>query len=220
MAGKLCPILCLAHATPTPWYSLANILCTDEPARRSGRATKGQYTKDRDISEDLPATKKKGKGKASKAKATEQEPEEEEEDENIRCVCGEYDPDEEGRAMICCDECEAWQHNDCMGLADDYAPDKYFCEIHAPQDHKELLAAIKRGEKPWEENRKRMAALKKKPNKKGRKSGARVSEVPSHTSQEVVDTPVETPQRGGQNKRKLEEPSVASETKESTSGFC
>lgn len=194
----------------------------DEPARRSGRATKGQYTKDRDISEDLPATKKKekGKGKATKAKATEQEPEEEEEeDENIRCVCGEYDPDEEGRAMICCDECEAWQHNDCMGLADDYAPDKYFCELHGPDDHKDLLAAMKRGEKPWEENRRRMeaeklAASKKKGGKKGRKSGARVSEVPSRASQEVVEAPLESPQRGGQNKRKLEESPMAPEMKD------
>jgi hypothetical protein len=189
------------------------MVSTDEPARRSGRATKGQYTKDRDISEDLPATKKKGKGKNNKAKATEQEPEEEEEDENIRCVCGEYDPEEEGRAMICCDECEAWQHNDCMGLADDYAPDKYFCEIHAPQDHKELLAAMARGERPWEVNRKRMAQPKKKPGKKGRKSGARVSEVPSHASQEVAEVRVESPSRGGQNKRKLEESPMAPEMK-------
>jgi hypothetical protein len=220
MAGKHVPHNMLrarhVHLVSQP----ANILSADEPARRSGRATKGQYTKDRDISEDLPATKKKGKGKASKSKATEQEPEEEEEDENIRCICGEYDPDEEGRAMICCDECEAWQHNDCMGLADDYAPDKYFCEIHAPQDHKELLAAMARGERPWEENRKRLAAPKKKPGKKGRKSGARVSEVPSHASQEVVEVRVESPPRGGQNKRKLEESPMALEMKVRTFESC
>lgn len=198
---------------------------TDEPTRRSGRATKGQYTKDRDISEDLPATKKKGKGKVNKGKATEQEveEEEEEEDENIRCVCGEYDPDEEGRAMICCDECEAWQHNNCMGLEDDYAPEKYFCEIHGPQDHKDLLAAIKRGEKPWIENRRRMEAAKlaktKKGGKKGgRKSGARVSEAPSRASQETEDTSVkETTQRG---KRKLEESPMAPEMKVRTQAIC
>lgn len=220
MAGKHIPHNALRARCGHTVIQHANRPSTDEPARRSGRATKGQYTKDRDISEDLPATKKKGKGKTSKAKATEQEPEEEEEEENIRCVCGEYDPDEEGRAMICCDECEAWQHNDCMGLLDDYAPDKYFCEIHAPQDHKELLAAIARGERPWVENRERMAKPKKKPGKKGRKSGARVSEVPSRASQEVAEVRAESPVRGGQNKRKLEESPMASETKVRASESC
>jgi Transcription factor S-II (TFIIS), central domain/SPOC domain/PHD-finger len=199
----------------------ANIRSTDEATRRSGRATKGQNSKARDISEDIPATKKKGKGKANKAKATEEEPEEEE-DENIRCVCGEYDPDEEGRAMICCDECEAWQHNNCMGLEDDYEPAKYFCEIHGPQDHKELLAAIKRGEQPWIENRRRMEAAKlaksKKGGKKGRKSGTRVSEAPSRASPETEDTPVkEATQRG---KRKLEESPMAPEMKVRTQDLC
>ena len=38
-----------------------------------------------------------------------------------------------------------------MGLPEDYAPEKYCCEQCRPQDHKPLLAAMKRGEKPWEE---------------------------------------------------------------------
>lgn len=152
----------------------------DEP-RRSGRATKGQHNaKDREDTDGTP--KPKGKGKGKKAKA-EPEPEEEEE-EYIRCVCGHYEEEEdEPRAMICCDKCSAWQHNDCMGLPEDYSPDKYFCEQCKPSDHKELLAAMKRGEKPWEEQArhreqlKAEKAAKKKGKKGGRKSGVRESEV-------------------------------------------
>jgi hypothetical protein len=121
--------------------------------------------------------------------------------------------------MICCDNCEAWQHNDCMGLPDDYAPEKYFCEQCKPEDHKELLAAIARGEKPWEEvARKREAAaaeaekaLKKKGGKKGRKSGARASDVQPRDSQEAegIQTPATSKGTNGQ-KRKHEEPSNGS----------
>src|ERR1700761_717615 len=79
----------------------------DEP-RRSGRATKGQHTKERDAPEDASA-KKKGKGKAAKAKAA---AEQEEPEEIIRCVCGQYEEEEDNpRTMICCDNCSAWQHN-------------------------------------------------------------------------------------------------------------
>ena len=34
---------------------------------------------------------------------------------------------------------------------DDELPEKYFCEQCRPRDHKELLAKVARGEKPWEE---------------------------------------------------------------------
>ncbi|KAI1628855.1 transcription factor S-II, central domain-containing protein [Exophiala viscosa] len=175
----------------------------DEP-RRSGRATKGQYTKDRDIEEG--STKKKGKGKGSKAKAAEEE-QDEEGDEIIRCVCGQYEEEEDvPRAMICCDKCSAWQHNGCMGLPEDYEVDTYFCEQCRPEDHKDLLAAIARGERPWEAalERRQAEARGKKKGKKGRKSGgARTSEVPASSSQEATEA---TPQPAttGQ-KRKLEE---------------
>ena len=102
------------------------------------------------------------------------------------------------------------------------APDKYYCEQCRPEDHKKLLAAVARGETPWEEvARKReaaeaeKAAKKKKGGKKGRKTGLRPSAAVSEASPEV-DT-AQTPGKdavsssAGQ-KRKHEEPSNASGT--------
>jgi hypothetical protein len=179
---------------------------TDEP-RRSGRATKGQHTKERD--EDTPE-KKKGKGKGGKGKAAEAEPEEDEGDEIIRCVCGTYEEEEDvPRAMICCDKCGAWQHNSCMGLPEEHAPPKYFCEQCKPSDHKELVAAMKRGERPWEEAvaqhqaaAEAQRAKKKGAKKGGRKSGARASEAASIAS-EVDEAPAT-----GQKRKHEEFPSV------------
>lgn len=213
MAGKHCHNL-ESYTARSLRTTLADY-ATDEP-RRSGRATKGQYSKDRDINEDVPV-KKKGKGKGARAKATEQE-EEDEGDEFIRCVCGTYEEEEDvPRAMICCDKCSAWQHNGCMGLPEDYEVDTYFCEQCRPGDHKELLAAIARGEKPWEEEAKKREAVeagkgKKKGGRKGRRSaGTRTSEVASHASQEVEETPQQPPAAG--QKRKLEESSNVPELK-------
>lgn len=193
----------------------------DEP-RRSGRATKGQYTKDRDIDEKT-GSKRKGKGRGSKSKVEEEEVDGEEENEKIRCVCGHYEPEEEiERNMICCDNCQAWQHNDCMGLPDDpsYAPKEYFCEECKPENHEELMAAIARGEKPWEEVAKRREALeeekapKKKGGKKGRKSGvARASDVQPRASQEVEPSQPPTTTVGANgHKRKLDEQNNGTES--------
>lgn len=180
---------------------------TDEP-RRSGRATKGQHTKDR---EDSAAGNKKGKAKGKKSKAEpEPEPEEdedEEEEEYIRCVCGEYEEEEDlARAMICCDKCTAWQHNSCMGLPEEWPEKKkYFCEQCKPSDHKELLAAMKRGEKPWELAKQRLEqaraeeiAAKKKGKKGGRKSNIRPVEKQESATAEPEEAPIS-------RKRKLED---------------
>ena len=102
-----------------------------------------------------------------------------------------------------------------MGLTfpADSPPDKYFCEQCRPEDHKELLDAIAKGERPWEEVARRREearkAKKKKGGKKGRKSGGRPSEVQSEVSQEVDTTqPNEVaspaPPASGQ-KRKLDD---------------
>ena len=50
----------------SPFQPVADHLVSDEP-RRSGRATKGQHTKDRDIADEAP--KKKAKGSKAKVKA-------------------------------------------------------------------------------------------------------------------------------------------------------
>ena len=47
-----------------------------------------------------------------------------------RCICGFTHPDE---FMICCDRCEVWQHNACMGLDNKKLPEEYLCERCLPR---------------------------------------------------------------------------------------
>ncbi|KAH9876553.1 hypothetical protein J1614_003684 [Plenodomus biglobosus] len=182
-----------------------------EETRRSGRANKGHHTKRDVLDEPSPAAPKppakvpskpekkvdgpvKGskKGQAVRAQSTqsaehedEEEEEEEEEDALIRCVCGDQ-RDIRGRQMICCDTCEAWQHNKCLGLPEGEFWDNknYYCERCKPEDHVELLAAMARGEKPWAR-------------KKGSKPKSRPSDVKQETMSEKASTPQQsvTPSR-------------------------
>jgi hypothetical protein len=50
--------------------------------------------------------------------------------EETRCVCFDFSA---GGAMIACEECEVWQHMDCVGLVD--IPGSYFCELCRPLGH-------------------------------------------------------------------------------------
>ena len=133
--------------------------------------------------------------------------------------------------MICCENCEAWQHNECMEVSenDDELPEKYYCEQCRPKNHKELLAKVARGEKPWEERAKerereaeerRAKKGKGKKSKRGRPSTAKkegietngaanhegdtiMSEaVPEDPSKGVSDAVPESPHPSN-NKRKL-----------------
>ena len=86
--------------------------------------------------------------------------------------------------MVICDKCEAWQHNECMEISENSEdlPEQYYCELCKPQDHKELLAKVARGEKPWEERAKQReleAEARKARRRKGGKKGkkGRPSEV-------------------------------------------
>ena len=59
-----------------------------------------------------------------------------------------------------------------MSDNDDELPEKYYCEQCRPKDHKELLAQIARGEKPWEERqRQRELEEQSKKVRKGKKRG-------------------------------------------------
>lgn len=141
--------------------------------RRSHRATKGQHTKNQD-EEPLPIKKRqtKAKSKASKTAESNKDGNDGEEDDAIvRCVCG-ADEDIQGWMMACCEKCEAWQHNLCMGIpeADAELPEEYYCERCRPEAHSELLAAMQRGEKPWEERIKQREEAEKS-KKKGKKGG-------------------------------------------------
>lgn len=194
----------------------ANFFAGDEP-RRSGRATKGQHKTLDETAE--PKTKKTAKAKTSK-KAPQAEPAPDEEDgegeDTIRCVCGDNTDDEAGRKFICCDACEVWQHNVCMGVSldDSQQPEHYFCEQCRPEEHKELLDAMANGEKPWEERQKATKG-KKKGVKRGRRStkGAQASDAHSDTQEAAAeatpDVAEATDVEEGGVKRKFEEDSSA-----------
>lgn len=40
--------------------------------------------------------------------------------------------------MVCCDDCEVWQHCQCMGLEEEDIPDQYFCEQCRPEYHVQI----------------------------------------------------------------------------------
>lgn len=181
----------------------ADIRFLDE-VRRSGRATKGQHPKNNEVS-DVPIPKSRGKGKGSKAaKQVSATPPPDDADAIIRCICGcvEEDEDDE-RVMIICDKCDAWQHNECMEVSEDTEelPDQYFCELCKPEDHRQLLAKVARGEKPWEERAKQREreeeerkARRRKGGKKGKKG--RASEVKADdtkTNGSPATTPAKKP---------------------------
>ncbi|KAJ9640356.1 Transcription factor bye1 [Coniosporium tulheliwenetii] len=113
-------------------------------------------------------------GKAKGKKAAADDNDEGDKEDIWRCICGavSQETDEVGGAMVCCDSCDAWQHNVCMGLDEGDEPKTYFCEQCKPENHAELLAAIQRGEKPWEP---RVEQRDRKKKGKGKKKGGRQS---------------------------------------------
>ncbi|KAK7959968.1 uncharacterized protein PG986_004822 [Apiospora aurea] len=153
----------LTRNLPTP---------AEQEPRRSVRATKGQHTKAFEALENGPQPTKR-KQAAKKGKKAAQKEEEEEDEEVIRCVCGaiSQDNDDPNEPWIACEKCGAWQHNVCMGMSifDDDLPKEYFCEQCKPEDHKDLLDGMGRGEEPWVTRRQKHEDENKK--KKGGKKG-------------------------------------------------
>ncbi|WPG98230.1 transcription factor bye1 [Acrodontium crateriforme] len=181
----------------------------DEP-RRSGRATKGQHKNA--SSSPAPTSKptKASKPKPSK-KATEPEPDDEgDEEEEVRCICGNNDP-EDKRTFIGCDACSCWQHNVCMGMPDDEddIPEHYFCEQCRPEEHQETVQALAKGEPIWEvrnkvwQNEKKSKNRKKGKNDKAPPGWLKKDVAAEKEEQPEPAAPVEAPETG--NKRKREE---------------
>ncbi|KAK6193114.1 hypothetical protein LQW54_012793 [Pestalotiopsis sp. IQ-011] len=154
----------------------------EQEARRSSRATKGQHTKAFDQLENPQAPKKKSAAAKKSKKAEKEEKEEEAEDEEvIRCACGAttQEDDDPNEPWIACEQCGAWQHNVCMGMSvfDEDLPKEYFCEQCRPEDHKELLAAIAKGEQLWITRRTRHEEESKKKKSGGKKGKKRASDT-------------------------------------------
>eukprot|EP00730_Choanoeca_flexa_P007757 TRINITY_DN12387_c0_g3_i2.p1 TRINITY_DN12387_c0_g3~~TRINITY_DN12387_c0_g3_i2.p1 ORF type:complete len:1379 (+),score=340.90 TRINITY_DN12387_c0_g3_i2:89-4225(+) len=64
------------------------------------------------------------------AQPTSQEESEEEQDWVTRCICGFTHNDE---FMVSCDECDTWQHIDCLEFDPDNVPEKYICDGCRPR---------------------------------------------------------------------------------------
>lgn len=173
------------------YSGLRNVLIyflRSDSTRRSGRATKGQHSKKDLEVEDAVPQKKGSKGRKAKNEPS-PPPDEEDGEAIIRCICGcTVENEDDKRAMICCESCNAWQHNECMEVSedDDELPDEYYCERCRPRDHKALLEKIERGEKPWEERARQRAIEEEekktrkgrgKKGKRGRPSNARNEEI-------------------------------------------
>lgn len=125
---------------------------------------------------------------------------EQDEEEYIRCVCG----SSHDEAWIQCDRCQAWQHNVCMGMSifTEDLKGAYYCERCEPGNHKELLDAMARGEKLWEERQKRHQEDQNAKKRRGRKPKARQGDEDSTAAK---SSPTPEPKAGGVSKRRIED---------------
>lgn len=178
---------------------------TELEPRRSVRSTKGQHKGHPDALEQPIEPKRRGKKAAAKKQA---EPEPEDEEEIIRCVCGatSQDSDDPDDPWIACDSCHAWQHNVCVGMSvydEDLEDVEYYCEQCKPDNHKELLQGIEKGERIWETRRKEYEEEKaaekkqKKGPKKGKKRQSDLHEDPRSSAKSAKSSASPAPERKG-----------------------
>ncbi|CAK7229043.1 Transcription factor bye1 [Sporothrix curviconia] len=167
---------------------------SDAEPRRSVRSTKGQH-KSLDQLEQQAALDGKKRGRKGSKKLESPQAEDESEEEIIRCVCGAREQDgDPGEPWIACDTCAAWQHNVCMGMSvySEDLPKDYYCEVCKPENHKELLDGMARGEKPWEERRRLYE--EEKASGKRRKGGRKAKPKRNSDAKEGSAKPSPTPE--------------------------
>ncbi|KAL7941369.1 SPOC domain-containing protein [Trichoderma barbatum] len=182
--------------------------------RRSVRATKGQHTKAFDELE--PPVPKRRQTKKNKKAAVQEKEQSQDPEEVIRCVCGATEQDEDsGEAWISCETCFVWQHNVCVGVSsyEDEIPDHYWCEECKPENHRELLDAIARGEKLWEERRKaHEEETERKKKRGGRKRGKRGSDIREELEKDAAQAKA-SPTPDAVAREKKDVPAVAKQGK-------
>lgn len=212
---------------PTTQRTNANLPPTEETnTRRSARATKGQHKNLDALDQPLEAPKKRSGGSSKKGTAKAQAASEpattadgdEGANDIIRCICGTTEQDDESDEMwIACNECDAWQHNVCVGAPmDPKVADEmdYWCEECRPENHKEYFDALKRGEKIWETRRhayeEKLKAEKAKKSKKGKGRKSAGGDVRAGTPQSTkaaTPAPAESNKKSTSTKRKSAEES-------------
>ena len=157
------------------------------------RSTKGQHKALDQLEQQALDGKKRGR-KGSKKPESPQE-EDDSEEEIIRCVCGAREQDgDPGEPWIACDTCAAWQHNVCMGMSvySEDLPKDYYCEQCKPENHRELLEGMARGERPWEERRRQYE--EEKASGKRRKGGRKAKPKRNSDAKEGSAKPSPTPE--------------------------
>jgi hypothetical protein len=102
----------------------------------------------------MTTTSRRNKRKSERVRFQEQSElydEDDEDDEICRCICGDNNFTAK-RPWIQCTACEVWQHNERMNVSvfDDGLGEHYWCEECDGETHAEFLAALRRGERPWE----------------------------------------------------------------------
>ncbi|KAF5025761.1 hypothetical protein F66182_2094 [Fusarium sp. NRRL 66182] len=161
--------------------------------KKTKKAKEQEQEQEHEQEQEQEHEQEQEQGQGQEQEQQQDQEEEEEEDELIRCVCGATEQDEDsGEAWIACETCGAWQHNVCVGVSsfDDEIPEYYWCEQCRPEDHKELLDGMAKGEKPWQARRKAHEEEAKKKKRGGRKGkGKRHSETKDEEKSQAKASP-------------------------------